>query len=163
MRTDRRPEMPKKCRKCPLVPPIPGLQNVSKKSRGQSGKSSESLVGFWRILLDSLVQALGVVLLHLPSKIFRAISVDFYRYSLAQGPCHTKNTTVIVIHYGCSTHYDGSKKLWGSLKHLVFPPHKEKYYCDSELQIARELRLGSGMSLPVNLAAEFPSDLPPAI
>ena len=60
---------------------------------------------------------------------------------LPKGPCHTKNTTVIVIHY------DGSKTLRrqqnataGSLKHLVFQgkphrksPQKANYYGDSKL------------------------------
>ena len=41
------------------------------------------------------------------------------RQSIPKGPCHIKNTTVILIHYGTGKKYDGSKiirqRLWNTL------------------------------------------------
>ena len=58
-----------------------------------------------------------------------------------QGPCHTKNSTVIVIHNGGSETLRRQKNTTaGSLKHLVFlgKPHRKspqvaKYHADSKL------------------------------
>ena len=45
----------------------------------------------------------------------------FYRSpARTQGPCHIKNTTVILIHYRGGKKYDGSKTLWQGLWNTLF-------------------------------------------